>query len=786
MPSRIFIATLLFTLVGATSFLPGSELRLASPFTDGAILQRKAEIPVWGWSNPGQKVFVEFKGETVSTEADADGIWSLKLPPTEASTEPETLTASVDGQAPVTISDILVGEVWLCSGQSNMAMPVQRSDNAEAEIAAADLPGLRVFTVGRKPSLKPLDECDGGWIASTPETAGRFSAVAYFYGRELHRELDVPVGLIVAAWSGSAIEAWTSRKVQENTPELRPLLESWEKKDAAYTPEIAAAEKADYIAKFTEWKTRRDVAIKAGEYPPRAPRRPVDPRDHHHHPAVLFNGMISPLIPYGIRGVIWYQGETNGLTSESAALYATQLPLLVTDWRHRWGQGDFPMAWMQLPTVSAQQVEWAPVREAMRLAQRDLPNTGMAVTLDIGQERLLHPTNKQDFAHRLALWARSDVYGDEIEWSGPLPKSHKFGPNKIAVDFSHAGRGLSPRDGKRLAGFELRNAEGNWHSARAGIRDAKIIAVSDEVSEPTAIRYAWGNDPEGNLVNGEGLPASPFLIEKKGNPGKTTRSNTPPPSKPPLDPVEISELPEPFERLDIFLLMGQSNMKGRGVMPEEPLRDPQIVMMHKGTDRWFLARHPLHLVGNPETFEGHDNAGVGSGLAFAQTVAEARPETRIALIPCAVGGTAISKWARGQRLYEESIRRAKLARTQGPEGKTRIAGALWLQGEADSQEARVPVYGEKLNELVDNLRADLGIEELPFIPGTIGEMREPEEMRKAINEILLDLPNNRPNTAAVDARDLKGHVGDSVHFDTDTQNEIGRRFAEKWLDLDAK
>lgn len=274
-----------------------------------------------------------------------------------------------------------------------------------------------------------------------------------------------------------------------------------------------------------------------------------------------------------------------------------------------------------------------------------------------------------------------------------------------------------------------------------------------------------------------------FSTSCLGAPAKGKKSTTPPPTKPPLDPIEISELPEPFERLDIFLLMGQSNMKGRGVMPDEPLRDPQIVMMHKGTDRWFLARHPLHLVGDPETFEGHDNAGVGPGLAFAQTVAEARPNTRIALVPCAVGGTQIARWAKGQRLYEDAVRRAKLALEQGPEGKTRIAGALWLQGEADSKEERVPIYSEKLTALVDNLRADLGIDDLPFIPSTIGEMRESEGMRKAINEILLSLPDKRPNTAAVDARDLKGHIGDFVHFDTATQNEIGKRFAEKWLEL---
>jgi len=760
----------------------GAEMRLADIFTDGAVLQRDVEVPVWGFADSGENVTVTFSAQSLETTADENGRWEARLQPMSVSDSPRILTATGAEGRKVAIKDILVGEVWLCAGQSNMAMPVHRANDAEAEMAESDLPSLRVFTVTRKASLKPLDDCTGEWIASTPETASRFSATAFFYGRELHRELGVPVGLIVAAWSGSAIEAWTSREVQEAGSDLQPLLKSWEEKDAAYTPEIAAAEKADYDAKFAEWKISRAVAVEAGEEIPRAPRRPINPREHHHHPAALFNGMIAPIIPYGIRGAIWYQGETNGLTSEAAALYDIQLPLLVNDWRARWGQGDFPMAWMQLPFVNARQVDWAPVREAMRLAHKNLPNTGMAVTLDLGEERRLHPVNKQAFAHRLALWARSEVYAEDLVWSGPLPKLHQFGKLKIAVEFDHAGGGLAPRDGKILTGFELRSGDGMWHPARAGIKGAKIVALSDEVSEPTAIRYAWGNHPEGNLINKEGLPASPFLIEKESKTNEPKKLSTAP-TKPPLDPVEISTLPDGMERLDIFLLIGQSNMKGRGIMPEEPLRDPQIVMMHKGTDRWFLARHPLHLVGAPETFEGHDNAGVGSGLAFAQAIAAAHPASRIALVPCAVGGTAISKWKQGQRLYEDAIRRAQLAYEQGPEGKTRIAGVLWLQGESDSKEERVAVYPEALATLVDNLRADLEIEGLPFIASTIGEMRASEGLRKAINEILLDLPDNRPNTATVDARDLGGHIGDSVHFDTPTQIEIGRRFAAKWLEM---
>jgi hypothetical protein len=275
----------------------------------------------------------------------------------------------------------------------------------------------------------------------------------------------------------------------------------------------------------------------------------------------------------------------------------------------------------------------------------------------------------------------------------------------------------------------------------------------------------------------------PLIARTKEKAKSPRRAATPPPTKPPLVPADISVLPDGTESVEIFLLMGQSNMKGRGVMPEEPLRDPRIVMMHKPTDGWYLARHPLHLVGNPETFKGHDNAGVGPGLAFAGALVEARPKVRIALVPCAVGGTGIRLWAKGAKLYEEAVRKAKLALASGPEGKTRIAGALWLQGEADAKEERLPAYADALSALVKNLRTDLAIDDLPFLVSTIGEMRADAELQKSINEILLDLPNQVKGTAAVDARELKGHIGDFVHMDTPTQNEIGRRYAGLYLKL---
>jgi hypothetical protein len=265
---------------------------------------------------------------------------------------------------------------------------------------------------------------------------------------------------------------------------------------------------------------------------------------------------------------------------------------------------------------------------------------------------------------------------------------------------------------------------------------------------------------------------------------KKTKPAPPDLTRPPLQATDIAMLPSGLDRVEIFLLMGQSNMKGRGVMPEEPLRNPQIIMMHKGTDSWFLARHPLHLVGSPTDFSGADNAGVGPGLTFAETLAKARPETRIALIPCALGGSNITQWRKGRALYDETVRRAKLALEQGPKGKTRIAGALWLQGESDSTTPeKIHAYPERLAQLIDHLRADTGVPDLPFIACTIGEMKPNSAQRAKINAILLNLPAIRLHTACVDGRGFAKHIGDRVHFDTATQEEHGRRYAAEYLNL---
>ncbi len=269
---------------------------------------------------------------------------------------------------------------------------------------------------------------------------------------------------------------------------------------------------------------------------------------------------------------------------------------------------------------------------------------------------------------------------------------------------------------------------------------------------------------------------------------KSGRVSTPAPTGAPLIKADIGAFPDKTERLDLFLLIGQSNMKGRGFMPEKAKNDPRIIMMHLPSDGWFNARHPLHLTGDAKTFKGHDNAGVGSGLMFAEKIAEASEGSRIGLIPAARGGTKIAQWSEKSALYTNAIRKVKLALEQGPAGKTKLRGVLWLQGEGDSNEEKIPLYADALSDLVDRLRADLADPTLPFIAATIGELVEKANSghKRKINEILLDLPNQKPHTACVDARDVKGHIGDGTHYDTTAMEEIGRRFAKQLLELEKK
>jgi len=504
-------AVLLLSSLGATA----AELKVAAVFSDHMVLQRDKAVPVWGWAEPGASVTVEFApstgsgqaGQKKTATADANGKWLVKLDPLEASAEPCSLRVSAINHPPLTISDVLVGEVWLGSGQSNMAMTVNRAKDFEKEKAASALPLVRMFKEESKAAATAQADGSGKWAVCTPESVGGFSATLFFFGRELHRELKVPVGLINSSVGGTPIESWIAPEAQMQTPELKEFFASQTKAKESVDE---ATLKAGYEKQVARWKVLAGKAKKEGKAAPRRPKDPVETQKRKGNVGGLFNGKIAPLIPYALRGAIWYQGEANSHPGKGP-FYQYQLPLLVSDWRARWGE-EFPFAWVQLPNFGRSGEGWSLVREAMLKSLR-LPKTGMAITIDIGEVGNIHPQNKQEVGRRLSLWARSTVYGQKVPaLSGPLPAGHDIRGNEIIVAFKHTEGGLIAKDGE-LKGFAVAGEDKQWKPAQAKIAGDKVIVTCAEVAKPVAVRYAWAADPVCNLYNGAGLPASPFRTD---------------------------------------------------------------------------------------------------------------------------------------------------------------------------------------------------------------------------------------------------------------------------------
>jgi sialate O-acetylesterase len=480
------------------------------------VLQREQVVPVWGWAEPGEEVSVTFGGQTKTTKAGADGKWRVKL---DKLSDGEPATLTVKGRNTIEIPDVLVGEVWLCSGQSNMAFTVNRALNFEQEKAAAQLPKLRVYTELSGTEQEPGEKGHGKWAVCSPDTVGGFSAAAYFFGRELQSKLDAPVGLVVSAVGGTAIESWTSWEAQKDQASLKFIFDSWDQRIAGWD---GAKATADYAQRKAAWDAAAAKAKAEGKPAPAAPRAPVDPKLDPNRPANLFNGKIAPLIPYAIRGAIWYQGESNADTVARGAAYRTQLPLMIADWRKRWGS-EFPFAWVQLPDFVARSSEgWSLVQEAM-LKSLKIPQTGMAVAMGLGEAHDIHPKNKQEVGKRLAAWALADVYAKKpakekkgaktvaAPAMGPLYASHKTAGREVTLTFTQAA-GLTAKDGE-VKGFTIAGEDKQWKPATAKIVKGSVVISNPEVAKPVAVRYAWGSNPEWSLVNEAGLPASPFRTD---------------------------------------------------------------------------------------------------------------------------------------------------------------------------------------------------------------------------------------------------------------------------------
>jgi sialate O-acetylesterase len=498
-------------LLACVTSVASADVRLPAVFSDHMMLQRDTGVPVWGWAEPAEKVSVSLAGQVKTATADGAGKWTVKL---EAIQAGGPYVMKVEGNNAVEIADVMVGEVWLCSGQSNMAMPVGGSANRDAEIAEAKYPGIRMISVARVPAGTPQDDCQGEWKVCSPDSVAGFSATAYFFGRKLHKELDVPVGLINSSWGGTPVQAWTSLKDQKALPELNSLLVSWDERIAAYDPQAA---KEAYEKQLAQWQQKAEKAKAAGKRPPRKPRPAADPRLSSHRPANLYNGMIAPLVPYALRGAIWYQGESNAI-SYDPSLYGLQLTAMIKNWRRVWDQGDFPFVYVQLPNFRAPQQQpvetsgWVIVQNEM-LKTLSVPNTGMAVTIDIGEADDIHPKNKQDVGRRLALWALGTTYGKDIVYCGPLYESMTKRGNKVILRFDHVGDGLVAKGGGPLKGFAIAGEDRKFVWAEATIKQDRVLVSSPEVESPVAVRYAWASNPIGNLCHDAGLPASPFRTD---------------------------------------------------------------------------------------------------------------------------------------------------------------------------------------------------------------------------------------------------------------------------------
>jgi len=649
------ILQFIFPCILATVFAQSAfaDVRVPAIIGDNMVLQQGKKIRIWGWANPNEKVSVVFASQKANAVADVSGHWQTLLGPVKAG-GPFELTISASNT--LTIKNVLVGEVWICSGQSNMEWPLINSQNGADAVAQANYPEIRLFTVQKTTSSTPLDDVKGQWIVTTPDKVGQFSAVGYFFGRELYQKLNVPVGLIHTSWGGTPAEAWTSNDALATTSDLQPILAryqeglknvgerqqeyarrlaEWSQKNL-YQDEGNKGEALGYAASQTntaDWPTmnlpqyfetaglkmdgaiwfRKEIEIpqswagrslelnlaaiddfdttyfngtkvggigsetpnsynvprhykipaelvragknviavrvfdSAGEggfgagtmslRPSEGPEEAVSlggpwsykvelaltPKSpdwgsrpeaagptNQNSPSVLYNAMIAPLTPLTIRGAIWYQGESN---AGRAYQYRTLFPTMIRNWRNAWGEGDFPFYYVQLanfqPIKDAPgESEWAELREAQTLTLHE-PQTGMAVIIDIGEAKDIHPRNKVDVGHRLALWALANTYGEKIEYSGPLFQSFSIEGDKLRVKFRHAA-GLKTSDGGAPKGFAIAGEDHKFVWADARIEGDEVVLSSKEVTKPIAVRYAWADNPVCNLYNTIGLPASPF------------------------------------------------------------------------------------------------------------------------------------------------------------------------------------------------------------------------------------------------------------------------------------
>lgn len=500
-----------------------ANIKMASPFGEHMVLQRNKIVPVWGTASPGEKVTIEFNQQSKSTIAGLDGSWNINLSKLKAG-GPFVMT--VTGQNTIRLGDVYIGEVWICSGQSNMDFTVARENrywcgvfNEKQEVADANYPLIRVFDTEFSPGEELRKEVVGNWEIVSPQTVGHISAVAYFFARDLQKKLNVPIGLITTAFGASTAEAWISKSALQSNPKFATLLTNFQDKINKYLPDTAAQNK--YKKAYEIWVVEAAKAKADGKDELRGPKN-TNPIVDQHNPFVLWNGMVAPLVPYAIAGALWYQGESN---SPTASIYRDLMETLITDWRKQWNQGDFPFIYVQLANIG-KEIETEPAKGGTEAIKREaqllnlsIPKTAMVVAIDNADPldmKNVHPKNKQEIGKRMVLAARVIAYGEKLTYSGPVYDKMQIKGNTIQLQFKSTDKGLVCK-GDQLKGFAIAGEDKKFVWADAKIVGNSVIVSNPDVAKPVAVRYGWGSNPPTSLYNKADLPASPFRTDTDSN-----------------------------------------------------------------------------------------------------------------------------------------------------------------------------------------------------------------------------------------------------------------------------
>lgn len=495
-PPRLLVLVTLVSGLSVAIAPARADVKLANPFSAHAVLQQGVPVPVWGTAESGEQVTVAIAGQSATATADASGKWVAQVPALKAGGPHELV---VKGKNEVKVPDVMVGEVWIASGQSNMEWAVRNGSATEQEKSSANYPGIRMFTVAKAVTGKPAKDVSGTWAVCTPQTMPSFSAVAYFYAKELHKALGVPVGIIHTSWGGTPAEAWTQPAALEADLDLKPIADR------------AKGALESFPKQLDDW---RQAAEKAEAEGTPVPAMPKDPRNDSWRPGGLYNAMVAPLVPYAAKGVIWYQGESN---AGRAYQYRKLLPAMIKTWREAWKAEAMPFYIVQLanftpPPAEPGESDWAELREAQAMTAK-MPNNGLACTIDIGDAGDIHPRNKEDVGRRLALVAVNKTYGKtDVVAAGPEFESMAVEGDKVRLKF-RAPANLATKDGGPVKGFAVAGEDRKWHWADGTIDGDSVVVRSDKVAKPAAVRYGWAHNPPTNLYNKAGLPAAPFRTD---------------------------------------------------------------------------------------------------------------------------------------------------------------------------------------------------------------------------------------------------------------------------------